>query len=80
MKDSLAINLPNLIDWKKKVGQNGQTPNIIGICSFCVLDKPISEISQILFHPDLTLWWSYLYDDDAHKNPHNPSHPPLLHK
>ena len=45
---------------KKRVSQNGQTPNIIGICLYCVLDRPVFELNQILLHPELTLWWSSL--------------------
>ena len=36
--------------------QNGQTQNITSIYSYCVLDWPIFELSQILLHPELTLW------------------------
>ena len=47
---------------KKGVSQNGQTPNIIGICSYCVLDRPVLEWNQVLLHLELTLWWSFLFE------------------
>ena len=63
---------------KKGVSQNGQTPRIIGICSYCVLDKPVFEQCQTLLHPELTPWWSFLLPDGAHhKKPHSPTHPKL---
>ena len=73
------INPQKAIDRKKKgVRQNGQTPNIIGICSYCVLDRPVFGWNQILLHPELTPWWSFLFDDGAHhKKPHSPTHPRL---
>ena len=58
------------------MSQNGQTPSIIGICSYCVLDRPVFERCQTLLHPELTLWWSFLLADGAHhKKPHSPTHP-----
>ena len=61
---------------KKGVSQNCQTPSIIGICSYCVLDRPVFERCQTLLHPELTLWWSFLLADGAHhKKPHSPTHP-----
>ena len=48
---------------KKGVSQNGQTPSIIGICSYCVLDRPVFERCQTLLHPELTPWWSFLLAD-----------------
>ena len=27
---------------------------------YCVLDRPVIELNQILLHPELTLWWSSL--------------------
>ena len=58
------------------VSQNGQTPSIIGICSYCVLDRPVFERCQTLLHPELTPWWSFLLTDGAHhKKPHSPTHP-----
>ena len=65
-----------LTEKKKGLSQNGQTPNIIGICSYCVLDRPVFERCQTLLHPELTLWWSFLLADGAHhKKPHSPTHP-----
>ena len=66
----------NIIDRKKKgVSQNGQTPSIIGICSYCVLDRPVFERCQTLLHPELTPWWSFLLADGAHhKKPYSPTH------
>ena len=56
------------------VSQNGQTPSIIGICSYCVLDRPVFERCQTLLHPELTPWWCFLLADGAHhKKPHSPS-------
>ena len=43
-----------LTENKKGVSQNGQTPSIIGICSYCVLDRPVFERCQTLLHPGLT--------------------------
>ena len=45
-----------LTEKKKGVSQNGQTPSIIRICSYCVLDRPVFERCQTLLHPDLTTW------------------------
>ena len=62
---------------KKKKGdsQNGQNPNMIGICSYCVLDRPVFEWDQVLLHPELTPCWSFLFADGAHhKKPHSPTH------
>ena len=65
-----------LTEKKKGISQNGQTPSIIGICSYCVLDRPVFERCQTLFHPELTPWWSFLLADGAHhKKPHSPTHP-----
>ena len=47
-----------LTEKKKGVSQNGQTPSIIGICLYCVLDRPVFERCQTLLHPELTPWWS----------------------
>ena len=58
----------------KGVSQIGQTPSIIGICSYCVLDRSVFERCQTLLHPELTPWW--LFADGAHhKKPHSPTHP-----
>ena len=67
-----------LTEKQKGVSQNGQIPSIIGICSYCVLDRPVFERCQTLLHPELTPWWSFLLADGAHhKKPHSPTHPPL---
>ena len=43
---------------------------------YCVLDRPVFESNQIVLHPELTLWWSFLFGDGAHhKKPHSPTHP-----
>ena len=70
----------NVIDQKKKeFSKIGQTPSMIGICSYCVLDKPVFERYQTLLHPELTPWWSFLLADGAHhKKPHSPTHPLTL--
>ena len=61
---------------KKGVSQNGQTPSIIGICSYCVLDRPVFERCQTLLHPEVTPWRSFLLADGAHhKKSHSPTHP-----
>ena len=61
---------------EKRISQNGQTPSIIGNCSYCVLDRPVFEPCQTLLHPELTPWWSFLLADGAHhKKPHSPTHP-----
>ena len=50
-------------------------PSTIGICSYYVLDRPVFERCQTLLHPELTLWWSFLFADGAHhKKPHSPTH------
>ena len=50
--------------------------NIIGIGSYCILDRPVFEWSQVLLHPELTPWWSFLFAYGAHhKKPHSPTHP-----
>ena len=54
---------------EKRVSQNGQTPNIIKICSYCVLNGPVFELREILIHPGLTLGWSFLNTDAAHHSP-----------
>ena len=68
-----------LTEKKKGVSQNGQTASIFGICSFCVLDRPVFDRCQTLLHPELTPWWSFLLADGAHhKNltapPTGPTH------
>ena len=58
---NLTLNRQNFIDRKNKgVSQNGQTRNIIGMCLYCVLDRPVLEQNQTLHHPELTSWWSSL--------------------
>ena len=48
---------------------------IIVICSYCVLDRPGFEWNQVLLHPELTPWWSFLFPDGVHhKIPHSPTH------
>ena len=65
-----------LTEKKKGVSQNGLTPNIIGICSYCVLDRPVFEWNQVLLHPELTPRGSFLFADGAHhKKPHSPTYP-----
>ena len=67
-----------LTEKKKGVSQNGQTPSIIGICSYCVINRPVFERCQTLLHPELTPWWSFPLADGAHhKKPHSPTHPPV---
>ena len=46
---------------KERVSQNDQTPNTTGICSYCVPERPVFEWNQILLHPKLTPWWSFLF-------------------
>ena len=61
-----------LTEKKKGVSQNGEIPNIIGICSYCVLDRPVFDWNQVLLHPELTPWWSFLFANGAHhKKPHS---------
>ena len=43
-----------LTEKKKGVSPNGQTPNIIGICSYYVLVRPVFEWNQVLLRPELT--------------------------
>ena len=53
MKYNLSITPPKCYWPKREVSQNGQTPIIIGICSYCVLDRPVFEWNQVLHHPEL---------------------------
>ena len=63
-----------LLTEKEGSQPNGQTPNIIGICWYCVLDRPVFEWNQVLLHPELTPWWSFLFADGAHhKKPYSPT-------
>ena len=72
----MSARRKRVISTDEIVSQNGQTPNIIGICSYCVLDRPVFEWNQVLLHPELTPWWSFLFADGAyHKKPHCPTHP-----
>ena len=50
-----------LLTEKWGVSQNGQTPNLIGICIYCVQDRPVFEWNQVLLHPELTPWRSFLF-------------------
>ena len=43
-----------------------KTTSMIGICSYCVPDRPVFEWTQVLLHPELTPWWSSLFADSAH--------------
>ena len=66
---------------RRKLAKNGQTPSTIGICSYCVLDRPVFERCQTLLHQELTPWWSFLMADGAHhKKPHSPTHPTVRHQ
>ena len=65
-----------LLTKKEGSQQKKNTPSIIGICSYCILDRPVFERCQTLLHPELTPWWSFLLADGAHhKKPHSPTHP-----
>ena len=45
----------NVIGRKKRESvKMAKSPNIIWICSHCVLDRPVFEWNQVLLHPDLT--------------------------
>ena len=49
---------------------------ISGTGSYWALDIPVFKRSQILLHPELTLWWSLLYADGANnKKSPSPSRP-----
>ena len=68
-----SIIYPPKCYWPKK-SQNGNIPNTIGTCSYCVLDRLVFEWSQILLHPELILWWSFPFADGAYfKKPHSPA-------
>ena len=56
------------------LGQGWEYNCIIGICSYCVLDRPVFERCQTLLHPELR-WYFLLADGAHHKKPHNPTHP-----
>ena len=62
MKYNLTIN-PRKSYWPKKKGvrQYGQTRNIIGIYSYCVLDRPVLEWNQVLLHPEQNLSDHFTY-------------------
>ena len=45
-----------LTELNQGVRQNGQTPNIIGICSYCVLNRPVFEWNQVAWLAFCTLW------------------------
>ena len=85
MKYNLTINPPQCY-WPKKERSQQKWPNpkyknIIGICSYCVLDSPWFEWNQALLHPELTPWWSFLFANGAHhKKPHSPTHPSVHYK
>ena len=41
-----------------------------------MLDRPVFEWNQVLLHPELTPWWSFLFADGVHhKKPHSPTPP-----
>ena len=69
-------NEPPKCYWpKKRVSQIGQTRNINGICSYCILDKPVFQQIKLLHHQELTPWWSFLSADGAHHmKPHSSAH------
>ena len=50
-----------LLTEKKGVSQKGQTPSIILICSYCVLDRPEFDRCQTLLHPELTPGNAYMF-------------------
>ena len=62
--------------YNKGVSQNCQTPNIIMICSYCVLDRPVFYWNQVPLHPELTPRWSFLCRWCPPKETSQP-HPPL---
>ena len=65
-----------LLTEKRRESAKMAKPQIIGICSYFVLNRPVFEWTQILLHPELTPWWSFLFADGAHhKKPHSPTHP-----
>ena len=57
MKYNLTINPPKCC-WPKKEGSQPKwpNPNIIGICSHCVLDRPLFEWNQVLQCGKLNFW------------------------
>ena len=55
--------------------------SMIGISSYCVIDRPVFERCRTLLHSELTPWWSFLLADGAHhKKPHSPTHPICIGK
>ena len=38
--------------YTQQQSKNGQTPSIIGICLYCVLDRPVFGRCQTLLHPE----------------------------
>ena len=66
MKYNLTINLPKCYQPKKRVSQNSQTLNIIGICSHCVLDRPNKILNSQMTPQNFSslvsygcLWWVF---------------------
>ena len=53
--------------------------SIIDMGSYCVLHRPVFEWHQLLLHPQLTLWWSFLFGYGAHHTKKIHPHPPLTH-
>ena len=67
-----------LTEKRRESAKMAKPPSIIGVCSYCVLDRPVFERCQTLLHPELTTWWSFLLADGAqHKKPHSPTHHPF---
>ena len=65
-----------LLPEKRRESDKMAKPQVIEICSYCELDRPVFEQCQTLLHPELTPWWSFLLADGAHhKKPHSPPTP-----
>ena len=75
-KCNLTI-IPPITYWPKQNESHSKWPilNIISIYSYCALDRPVFEQSKILLHLNLALWWSFLCDNGAARNPAAPSTP-----
>ena len=70
-----------LLTEKRRESDKMAKPQVIEICSYCELDRPVFEQCQTLLHPELTPWWSSLLADDAHhKKPHSHTHPTLYYE
>ena len=79
MKYNSTINLPKCY-WPKKGGSQPKWQNPKYNWDLLILCTRLARIwNQVLFHPELTPWWSFLFTNGAHhKKLHSPTHPKFL--